>query len=67
MKIPRRIKELLVIVLFSYIIVTSVLEYVNTNDETYLIVPAILLLAILSEIASRYFGVDQKRGLKKKR
>lgn len=67
MRIPKRIKELLVLVIFTYIIVTSILEYVNKNDSTYLIVPGILLAAILIELTARYFGVDQRKGLKKKR
>ena len=67
MKIPRRIKEMLVLGLFSYIIVSSIIEYVNTNDSLNLIVPGVLVIAILIELASRYFGAGQRKGVKTKR
>lgn len=67
MKIPRRIKELLALLLFIFIIVSSVLEYVNTNDSLNLIVPGVLVIAILIELASRYFGAGQRKGVKTKR
>ena len=59
-KIPKRLRTVAVLVIFSYIIVESILSYLRTNDSTYLILPSILVVAILIELAARYFGIDQR-------
>lgn len=64
MKIKRKIKELVTLLLFSFIIVSSIIEYVNDRDLLYLIVPIIFIVAILSELLARFFGADQRKGRK---
>lgn len=66
LKMPRRIKELFLILVFTYMITMSVIEYVNTHDYTYLILPGVLAFTILVELATRFFGMDQRNGPKKK-
>ncbi len=60
-KIPRKIKEMIAVLFFSYIIVMSVVEYVNTNDKGYLILPGILAAVILWELSARFYGADQRK------
>lgn len=67
MKIPKRIKEIAVLLLFTYIIAGSIAEYFNTADKTYLILPGIFIVAILIEISARFWGTGQYRGKKPRR
>lgn len=59
-KIPKRIKELCALLLFIYIIVGGIFQYVNTREAGYIILPGIFALVILWELTARFFGADQK-------
>lgn len=63
-KVKTYFKELVTLLLFSFIIVSSIIEYTNDKDVLYLIVPIIFIVAILSELLARFFGADQRKGRK---